>query len=145
MQHCQRVAERLLLPALAIAIGGLLESPLSVVPDGGCRRFEGALSGNDPDADASLLLCRSGAQLSGRLLVDGMAGRSVAGIRGELRPGSRALLTDLDPVYSEPHFGWEHCYDDVYELAWDPLGQRLTGTYRSERCDDEGTLALRLD
>ncbi|MFZ9886430.1 MAG: hypothetical protein ACO3JL_02915 [Myxococcota bacterium] len=144
MQQCQRVVERLLLPALAIAIGALLESPLALVPDGGCRRFEGALSGNDPDAEASLLLCRSGAQLSGRLLVDGTAGRSVAGVRGELRPGNRALLSDLDPVYSEPRAGWEHCYDDVYDLGWEPLAQRLTGTYRSERCDDEGTLALRM-
>lgn len=135
------VAKRALLPALAITLGAMLYVPSTLVEDGTCRSFEGGLSGNDPDAETTLVMCRCGDRLYGRLRVEGQAGLSVGELFGELR-GDRAVFADVNPLISRPNEGWMFCFDDVYELSWDPRAERLSGTYRSEQCDDSGTLVL---
>jgi hypothetical protein len=135
------VARKLALPGLAIAFAALL-APAPFLEDGTCRGFDGGLSGNDPDAEATLVLCRCGERLYGRLLIEGVSGVSVAELRGELT-GSRGIhLEDSRGLVARAEPGWTYCFDDVWDLSWDPFGERLSGTYRSEQCDDSGTLRL---
>lgn len=135
------VARKALLPALALTLGAMMYAPIPLVEDGTCRSFEGGTSGNDPDAETSLVMCRCGDRLYGRLRVEGQAGLSVGELFGELQ-GDRAVFADMNPLVSRPNDGWMFCYDDTYELTWDPRTGRLSGTYRSEQCDDTGTVVL---
>lgn len=136
------IARKLALPGLAIALAALLGSPAPLVDDGTCRSFEGGLSGNDPDAEATLVLCRCGERLHGRLRVEGMSGVSVSELAGDLSPAGQVRLVDTHGMVDRPQPGWAFCFDDVWELNWDPYGQRLSGTYRSEQCDDLGTILV---
>lgn len=136
------VAKRLVFPALAVALGVQIAAPLTLVADGTCRSFEGGLSGNDPDAATTVVLCRSDERLYGRLRVEGTSGVSVAELVGEVRPSGHVVLVDVDALVDEPRPGWMFCFDDVFDLSWDPLAQRLSGTYRSEQCDDSGTVVV---
>ncbi len=137
------VARKALLPTLAITLGALMYVPGTLVENGTCERFAGGLSGNDPDAETTLVMCRCGDRLYGRLRVEGQAGLSVGELVGELRDDGHAVFVDVQPLVSRPNPGWQFCYDDVYELSWDPAERRLSGTYRSEQCDDTGTMVLR--
>lgn len=136
------VARKLLLPSVALVLGAMAYTPGTLVADGTCQRFEGGLSGNDPDAETQLVMCRCGDRLYGRLSVEGQAGLSVGEIVGEVRDDNRAVFVDVRPIVSQPNDGWMFCFDDVYELTWDPFSEKLSGTYRSEQCDDSGTMVL---
>lgn len=136
------VARKAVLPLLALLLGGLLYAPATLVEHGTCRTFDGGASGNDPDAETTLVMCRCGDRLYGRLRVQGQAGLSVGELFGRLE-GERVVFDDTRPLVSRPNPGWTFCYDDDYELTWDPRAERLSGTYRSAQCDDTGTLVLR--
>jgi hypothetical protein len=136
------VGRKLALPILAVALGAQLGGPLVMVQDATCESFEGGLSGNDPDAAATLVLCRSDDRLYGRLRVEGSSGVSVGELIGEVGADGHVVLADTGPLVDEPRPGWMFCFDDVFDLTWDPLAQRLAGTYRSEQCDDTGTIVV---
>jgi hypothetical protein len=134
---------KLWLPALAIAIGASFATGLEPLDAGTCRAYEGGVSGNDPDARTTLVLCRADDRVYGRLRTEGRSGVSVGEVVGELDEDGRTLsLVGIDALVNEPNPGWMFCYDDVYALRWDPSAQRLSGTYRSEACDDTGTLIV---
>lgn len=135
------VARKAFWPALALTLGALLYAPGVLVEHGTCRTFDGGASGNDPDADTTLVMCRCGDRLYARLRVEGQAGLSVSELFGHLE-GERAVFHDARPLVDRPNPGWTFCYDDSYELTWDARANRLSGSYRSEQCDDTGTLML---
>ena len=136
------IVKRIAVPALALAFGAQLAASMAIVPDGTCRSFEGGLSGNDPDAATTMILCRSDDRLYGRLRVEGASGVSVGELVGEVGPAGRIVLVDIDALVDEPRPGWRFCFDDLFDLRWDPVAQRLAGTYRSDQCDDSGTIVV---
>jgi len=136
------VVKRLAVPLLGLALGAQLATSMTMVQDGTCRSFDGGLSGNDPDAATTMVLCRSDDRLYGRLRVEGASGVSVGELVGEVGPAGRVLLIDVDALVNDPQPGWMFCFDDLFDLRWDPVAQRLAGTYRSEQCDDTGTIVV---
>lgn len=137
------IARRLALPGLALLVGASFSTSMAFLEEGTCRRFEGRAAGNDPDGFATLDLCRDGDRLWGLLRVEGQAGVSVGELVGSVDRLGNVDLTDIDAVVDKPNDGWMFCFDDVYDLEWDPITRTVSGTYRSEECDDSGRVLLR--
>lgn len=137
------ILRRLALPGLALVLGTCLSSSMSLLEDHTCGRFWGLAGGNDPDGRAVLDVCRDGERLWGLMRVEGRAGLSVSEVVGTVDPRGRIRLVDIDAVVDAPRAGWRFCFDDVFDLEWDPITRQVSGHYTSELCDDAGFLRLR--
>jgi hypothetical protein len=109
----------------------------------GCELWVGTVSGNDPSVLVEALVCEgiNGAvtgQLQWSSLQSGYSIRDVAGSWSEGH--AKLTLHDTKLVVNKPKPGWVFCEVDQYDLA--RTGDKLDGSYRSQKCHDTATVKL---
>lgn len=140
------------LPALLLASQGssavAADTQSSVRPPAlegrtGCELWVGTVSGNDPSVLVEALICEGmnravTGQLQWSSLTSGYSVRDISGNWSE--DHAKLSLHDTKIVVNKPNPTWVFCAVDQYDLT--RAGDKLAGSYRSQKCND--TAAVRL-
>jgi len=105
-----------------------------------CSHWKGTVSGNDPSVRVTATLCEKGGHVTGMLAWNSdKSGTSTRRLDGTLDQGSLVLRDSA--MTGTPNPGWRFCLIDKYQLTGAGT-DTLTGTYRSNRCNDVATIEL---
>jgi len=124
------------------------DSPSSARPPAlegrtGCELWVGTVSGNDPSVLVEALICEGmnravTGQLQWSSLTSGYSVRDISGSWSEGR--AKLSLRDTKIAVNKPNPTWVFCQVDQYDLS--RTGDKLDGSYRSEKCHDTARVKL---
>jgi serine/threonine-protein kinase len=105
-------------------------------------RWVGTVAGNDPNVRAVFDLRQSGTLVTGTFTWNSpLTGTCVRRLSGSYDSEDESYVLHDDEIVSQNPTRGRFCKVDEYELSLE--GNRLSGTYTSDECEDEGTINLR--
>jgi hypothetical protein len=108
-------------------------------------RWEGLLSGNDPEAKVVLDLdCADDDSVTGKLVWTSQhSGSNTRQLSGFFeRKDGTVILKDDKLLFTRAKQLWYFCPIERYQLQISPDGRQLEGSYTAPRCHDKGSVKL---